>query len=422
MKLFKNITQNQLFKISSLNSVSLLVRIITGVLSSKAIAYFIGPSGMALLGNFRNFKQTLEAVGIVGIENGIIKTVAENTSNEQKLYNLVTTWFYSLVVIALVLSTIIFFGASYFSIQLFENLKYIKAIKLLAVMLPFSILHLFFVAVINGFRQYKNVIIISIFNYIFGLLLAVFLMWKYSIVGAMWALAGISFFLFCFTMYYLGKLFSIQEILNYSNFKFEKIKKIAVFASMTLFSASIAPPIFIYIRKLISLHQSIEIAGLYEAMNRVSSFYMLFISSLITLYYLPELSKTSLQQNKSIIQTYYKKLFPLFSLGLLVVYLCRRLIVSILFTNEFYAVSDLFLWQLIGDFFKAATLILAIQFFAKKMVIPYFVTEIISFTTLFVTSYFCIAKWGGEGAVIAHAITYFIYFISVAFYFRKQII
>jgi len=78
----------------------------------------------------------------------------------------------------------------------------------------------------------------------------------------------------------------------------------------------------------------------------------------------------------------------------------------------------LFLWQLLGDFFKALSLILGIRFYAKKIMKGYFVTEIISFTILFCSSYFLIPKLGSEGAVMAYAITYAAYFFILVIYFR----
>ena len=78
MDIFKKISQNQLFKVTSLSSFSILVRLITGFLSSKVIAYFVGPSGMALMGNLRSFTSLLESVGTLGIQNGVLQNVAKN--------------------------------------------------------------------------------------------------------------------------------------------------------------------------------------------------------------------------------------------------------------------------------------------------------------------------------------------------------
>jgi PST family polysaccharide transporter len=49
----------------------------------------------------------------------------------------------------------------------------------------------------------------------------------------------------------------------------------------------------------------------------------------------------------------------------------------------------------------------------------YFLTEIISFTMLFFSSSMLIPLYGSEGAVMAHALTYGIYFIVLVIFFRK---
>ena len=85
MDIFKKIIQSKLFKAASLNSVSILVRIVTGFVSSKAIAYFIGPSGMALMGNLRNFTTTIENIGVLGLQNGIVQTSAKNQESKEQL-------------------------------------------------------------------------------------------------------------------------------------------------------------------------------------------------------------------------------------------------------------------------------------------------------------------------------------------------
>ena len=83
MNIFKKTLQNQLFKAATLNSVSILVRLISGFISSKAIAYFVGPSGMALMGNLRNFTSTLENIGILGLQNGIVQNSAKNQESKE---------------------------------------------------------------------------------------------------------------------------------------------------------------------------------------------------------------------------------------------------------------------------------------------------------------------------------------------------
>lgn len=421
MNIFKKITQNHLFKVTSLNSLSILVRIITGFISSKAIAYFIGPSGMALMGNLRNFTSTIENIGILGLQNGIVQNCAKNNENKEQLNNWVTSLFWIFCSLALLLSFIVFLGNRFFSNQIFGSAsEYHFVLYFIAFVIPFQVLHLFFVAILNGFSEYKKVTAISVYSYVAGLLISLFLMWIFGINGALISISVLSVFQFLFSGYYFVQYFCFQLILLNRNVDFRNIKHILPLGLMTLFSAVLAPILYIFIRNLITKEVSLEAAGYYEAMQRISGFYMMFISTLITFYFLPELTKAkSLDKERKLTFAFYKGIIPIFGFGLVLIYFLRNFVIQVLLTKEFELVSDLFLWQLLGDFFRALALILGIRFYAKKMMKDYFVTEIISFTVLFSSSYLLIPKFGSEGAVMAYAVTYVLYFVVLLFYFRK---
>lgn len=421
MGILNKIFQNQLFKASSLSSLSILVRIITGFISSKAIAYFIGPSGMALMGNLRSFTSTIENIGILGLQNGIVQNCAKNNENKEQLNNWVTSLFWIFCSFALLLSFIVSLGNSFFSNQIFGSAsEYHFVLYFIAFVIPFQVLHLFFVAILNGFSEYKKVTSISVCSYLAGLLISLFLMWKFGINGALISISVLSVFQFLFSGYYFVKYFSFQLILLNRKIDFRNIKHILPLGLMTLFSAVLAPILYIFIRNLITKEVSLEAAGYYEAMQRISGFYMMFISTLITFYFLPELTKAkSLDKERKLTFAFYKGIIPIFGFGLVLIYFLRNFVIQVLLTKEFELVSDLFLWQLLGDFFRALALILGIRFYAKKMMKDYFVTEIISFTVLFSSSYLLIPKFGSEGAVMAYAITYLLYFVVLLFYFRK---
>ena len=424
MIILNKIFQNQLFKASSLSSLSILVRIITGFISSKAIAYFIGPSGMALMGNLRSFTSTIENIGILGLQNGIVQNCAKNNENKEQLNNWVTSLFWIFCSFALLLSFIVFLGNSFFSNQIFGSAsEYHFVLYFITFVIPFQVLHLFFVAILNGFSEYKKVTAISVCSYLAGLLISLFLMWKFGINGALISISVLSVFQFLFSGYYFVKYFSFQLILLNRKIDFRNIKHILPLGLMTLFSAVLAPILYIFIRNLITKEVSLEAAGYYEAMQRISGFYMMFISTLITFYFLPELTKAkSLDKERKLTFAFYKGIIPIFGFGLVLIYFLRNFVIQVLLTKEFELVSDLFLWQLLGDFFRALALILGIRFYAKKMMKHYFVIEIISFTVLFSSSYLLIPKFGSEGAVMAYAVTYVLYFVVLLFYFRKLFI
>ena len=149
---------------------------------------------------------------------------------------------------------------------------------------------------------------------------------------------------------------------------------------------------------------------------------MLFVSTILTVYFLPKLAVAKdNQETKNIFWSFYKGILPVFILGVTVVYFLRFYIVELLFTQEFLPVSGLFFWQLIGDVLKVASLILGYQFFAKKLTVAFIITELLSLSIIYFSSVLLVSIYGIEGVVMAHALTYFVYLIVLAVYFRKSL-
>ena len=121
MSEIKKIIQQPLFKITSLNSVHILLKLIFGFITSKALALFVGANGMAYVGNFRAFLNVVENFSLLGIQNAIIKYVSEYQNDKIKLKSILATFGLLLLVSSLCISLILIFGASYLSKQLFNH-------------------------------------------------------------------------------------------------------------------------------------------------------------------------------------------------------------------------------------------------------------------------------------------------------------
>jgi PST family polysaccharide transporter len=191
---------------------------------------------------------------------------------------------------------------------------------------------------------------------------------------------------------------------------------------MVLVSAVLGPIVFIAIRNNIIKQIGIEEAGFWETITRISSYYMMFSSTILTVYFFPKLAiaKNSLE-TKKVFWMYYKSILPLFIIGLTCIYFLRYFIIELLFTKAFMPVSSLFFWQLLGDVIKVSSLILGFQFLAKKLTLAFILSEIFSLTVLYFTSNFLITVYGIQGIVMAQAFDNFIYLLVLVIYFRKSL-
>lgn len=412
-----------MFKITSLNSVSVVLKIITGLISSKIIAVFLGASGMALVGNMRNFFTSVETISTLGFQNGIVKYSAENQENESELKKVLSTIFFTLLVASIVFGLVLFLFASNWNDKVFgANFFYDFVFKILALAVPFYVLNLFLISIINGFGKFKAVIFINIFGNIIGLLVSIALIYSFNVTGALVSIAITPALLFFISLYYSYKEFSFKKNINFSYFDFSIIKNLSSYSIMALVYGFIGPLVYLAIRNNIIEKLGLEQAGYWSAMERISSNYLLFISTLLSVYFLPKLvlAQNNLE-TKKVFWSYYKTILPVFIFGLSLIFIFKNLIVKILFTPELMPVSNLFFWQLVGDVFKASSIILGYQFFAKKMTKAFVITEIFSLLVLYFSSVYFVNSYQIEGIVMAHAFTYGIYLLVLSIYFRKSL-
>lgn len=419
---YSNIKNNALIKLASFNSISVSIRIIAGFITSKVIAIYIGAEGLALIGNLRNFVNSLHSVSLLGTQNGLVKYVAEYKKRPKGLTEAFSTISVLVLIATSLISVFLFLFSTYISFKLLGSEHYSYIIKLFALVLPFQSLNKILMSLINGFSQFKTIVKINIASQILGALITLALILVSRIKGALIAIVIVESTLVVFTLTIAIRHHVFSLLFNKRSISVEFIKKIAVYSGMALFSAIMLPFVTVLIRNYIIDNIGVKEAGFWEAMNRVSGYYLMFMNSLIGIYILPKLSSTnSSKVFKEEVFAFYKNLIPIFGLGLILIYFLRYFIINLVFTKEFEPVEQLFFWQLLGDFVRILSVVIAGQFIAKRMFKAYIISEAIYVFALYLFSIVFINKFGVKGANIAYLIAYLIYFLIVLMVFRRPL-
>ena len=423
MKYLKSIFKSNLLKLTLLNSASVVLRIVVGFITSKFIALFVGPSGMALVANFRNFVSSVQASTLLGFDTGLVKYVAENKNNQQHLKKIIATIFIFAAVLCCIISIVVFVLSNYLNLLIFSSAyNYSIIFKVFAFALPFYVGSLFLLSIINGLGCFKKVLIVNCIGYLIGLAVTVSFIYYLQVLGALLSIFITPSLLFFISFYFIQTELSIVQFVKIHFFDFKIIKQFSSYTTMVLVSSIIGPIILIIIRKNITNQLGSDAAGFWEAITRIASYYMLFITTILSLYFLPKLSAANSKRETNLLfLNYFKIIMPLFGLGLIVLYFLRFFIIKLLLTNAFLPTEKLFFWQLLGDFFRAASYILAFQFYAKKLAKAFIISEIISLTILYYSSIYFVALFGFKGIVVAHCVTYIFYFTGLLLFFRKEV-
>ncbi|MFD2725578.1 O-antigen translocase [Hyunsoonleella rubra] len=417
------INNNVLVKITSLKTSSLVARMIAGILTSKAIAVFIGAEGLALIGNLRNFVSSAQTLATLGTYKGMVKYVGQFKEDLVELSKTLSTVYYLGFIATICVSLSCYFGAEFINDLIFPTYNdYAYVIRIFAIVLPFYALNMFSFSIMNGFSKYKILIIINIIGQILGLAITLLLIYQDKLDGALISVVIAESIIFLITLVGIINRRSLVLLIHVNHVSFRYFKKLGYYSLMALFSAVILPLVILVIRSYIIETIGYKDAGFWEAMMRISKYYLMLVSSMLALYVIPRFSEINdVQEFKKEVFSIYKKVIPIFAAGLLLIYLLRSLIISVVFTSEFEPVEDLFLWQILGDFLKVLSMVIAYQFLAKKMFWHYIVTEAFLVVILYTTSIYFIKLYGVEGAVIGHFVSYLMYYGIILLIFGSSL-
>ncbi len=390
----------------------------------RVLAVTVGEAGIARIGQIRNLIQIVTSTASLGTFNGIVKYVSEYKEDNKSLQGLFSTTFIFVFVGSIITSVVVFFSASWITKELFGNLEFLNVIRLLA-LVPFVIgLNRLFMGVINGLSAYKKYAKIDLLGYVLSIVLLLVCLYYYDLKGCLFSIVITPIIQLAIIFYIFGSIIKKHIKVKELALKVPFAKEILAFTLMSFISTGLLNYVELDIRTMITNKININEAGYWTAMGFISQNYMSFSSGLFTLYVVPKFARIySGHAFKKEVLNIYKTILPLFGIGMLLVYIFRNWIIAIIYPN-FTGMEPLFKWQLLGDFVRLATLVIAHQFWAKKMVTSFIVTELLSLALFYFLSKYLVLQYGAEGVVMAHFYRYIIYFgivaMAVWYYFSNK--
>ena len=411
-----------LFNTTFFSGAITVVRITSGFVASKIVALYAGPSGVALIASFSNLIGISTTFSNGAISNGIVKYTAEFKGSKSQLSSLVSTAFKTSLLCSIATGSILIFFSSYFSKLIGSDSDFIFPIILLGATLIFTSLNVLITSILNGLGQIKEYTIVNSVGSILSVILTIVLVYYWNIEGALIALVVAPSIIFFFSLYRILKLDIFSLNIFFDKFHISILKKLSKYTFMAATTAVTVPFTQIVIRNLLIQTKGMDEAGLWQGMIRISDGYLLIFTSAFSTYYLPKLSMLKDDNLLGIeILRGYKIILPSIFFIFSLIFFFRIELIHALYTPIFYSMENLFLYQLVGDFFKMVFWILGYLVLAKSMLKVYLLTEVI-FSLLYITLYFLfVDNFGSKGIIMAYSISYFSLGVIYLFIFRKYL-
>lgn len=415
----KQIYKKDVAAIFSLNVVSTLVKMLAGFVSVKVVAVLVGPAGIALMGQLSNFSSIAQTFSTGGINNGITKYIASTKeSGGEVRYIRAAVWIVG--IFSLLIGFILLIGSSYFSTWVLKDTRYQSIFLVFGLTIGLYAFNTMLVAVLNGYKEFKKYVRVNIVGSLVSLCFSIILSYVYGVYGALLAMVTYQSVVLLVTLQQIASSswFRIDHFIG--RFDREAVKKLAHYSLMAFVSAATVPVSQLIVRNYTVETISLTQAGIWEGMNRISNMYLMVITSSLSVYYLPRLAeiKSDVELRNEIFSI-YKMVIPFLLLATLGIYGMRDIIITLLFNKEFEGMRELFAYQLLGDFFKIASWLLAYLMLARSMTKLFVVSEVLFSVSFALLAMGFIDMYGEIGATLAYALNYFLYLGVMVLVFRK---
>lgn len=407
-------------KVLSLTSLATIVRMCTGLVSVKVAAAVIGPAGVALLGQLGNFVNIAQTVAGGGIGNGITKYVSEHKTDSTLLKSYLSAALQIVLVSSLLCGVlmVIFHRQLSRLVLLGDGYGYVFVIFGFTIVL--YALNAAMLAAVNGFKMFRTFVAVNIAGSVAGMLFTVALVFICGLRGALISAVTYQSAVFFVSLWMLRRVLKLRLREWRSGINTRILRQYGGYALMSLVTALTVPLVQMLLRGYVMTGISETQAGIWEGMQKISSIYLMVITTSLSVYYLPRLSEIgdSVGLRREIAGA-FKITMPLLLVSFAIIYFLRYVIIAVLFTPEFMPMQELFVWQMAGDLIRIASWLLAFIMVAKAMTVRYIVTEVFSALCYLVLGYAMTAVNGIVGLVQANFINYIIYFGIMAFIFRS---
>ncbi|MGV8002185.1 O-antigen translocase [Photorhabdus temperata subsp. temperata] len=411
-----------LFKTSILSLIATAFKMLAGLVINKAVSLYIGPAGLALIGQFQSFSQLIMIAAQGAINNGVVKYTAEYGPNDSKTPALFSTAAKISLITSIIVGILLILLSQTAAKEILLDIKYQYVFIIFGFTIVLFVLNGLLLSILNGLKDIQTYIKINIIQSIYSLIFTSILITFFSLDGALIALVTHQSIILLVTLFLLKK----HPIIKWRNFiqpfNSPTAKKLMSYSAMAITSAVVVPVSHLIIRNYLGTTLGWNQAGYWQGIWYISTMYLMVVTTALSIYYLPRLSEitNNKELKKEIIQG-YKFIIPIVTICALLIYLLRDIIITILFTQNFVPMRDLFLWQVIGDIFKIASWLLSYIMLAKAMTYTYILTEIIFSSSFVLLSIFLINNHGILGITHAYSINYTVYLITMILIIKKRI-
>ncbi len=400
------------------------VRMACSFISIKVTAVYLGPAGLALVGQLGNFMSLIQGVISNAIQTGVVKITAQSSGDRERLLALWGTAMKMTVGLGLAAALPIACLAWPIAGWLFKDVHYWPIVVLAALALPLVAAGTIVIGVVNGIQRVGMLGAIGIAAAVSGAVMVIPLSYFFGIGGGLvgTALAYCASLFFGLLVIYRrrGKADMPVKIGDFwGRWDRPLARSLIAFYPMLLVHVIAEPLAPLLMRGALTAGAGLAAAGFWQATVRLSDTYTLLLTAALSMYLMPRLSRIGDESGfgRELSNTVLT-VAALTALAGLLLWLLRDVVIAIIFTPQFHPVRDLLPFQIVGDVCKLACWPLQMALVVKLRSYAYMAIDIVLTCLQVSLTYLCLPAMGVQAAPIAYASAYMLALLALIYLFR----
>lgn len=263
----------------------------TALLLNKLLAIYVGPGGYAVIGQFQNLISMIVTFATGATNTGVVKYTAEYFDDEDAQHRLWRTAGTITALASIVSAILIVLFRGMLARELLHDNGLSSVFLWLAAGLVFTSLNALLLALLNGKKEVKRYVVSNIAGSLIGLIVTGLLAYSYGLYGTLVALSINQALVFFVTSQQVSKTTWFRIRYVFGRIDRTHLKSLGAYVAMAAATAIATPISQVAVRNDLAAQFGWSYAGYWDAMWRISTIYLTFVTVTLSLYYLPRLSE-----------------------------------------------------------------------------------------------------------------------------------
>ena len=384
------------------------VRIALGFASAKVSAIYLGPAGMALVGQLGSFIQVMQGAIGNGAGTAVVNLTAERIGHAESHHILWGTALSLVLAVAIVLAIVVALASSTVASRILGDSQFWPAIILAALAAVLVVADTVILSALNGLKQVNLIAKAGIASAVAEISVFAMFVYGFGLWGGLIGMAAIYVVKLAVTCVAAFGSGLVSPRAFSGAFDFGTAREIARFYPMLLVHSIALPLAQILVRDGVIDGLGLEQAGYLQAVWRLSDMYIGVMTMALGMYFMAHFSATTEEAERgALLRRTVLQLAALTLAAASLVYALRDFVIHVVLTAHFLPMGELMPLHLLGDVFKMMHYPLQMALVAQRRISWYVVLAAGGPMLFLALSHAWLPGFGAQAAPAAYAASYF---------------